>query len=563
MRLLDTGFVLAKIVPSEIKDFVFGFPDEGATMVDILNRNQSLRAAKKNIYNEPNIGDRPDWYTDEVFAQQAFTGGNPATIEVASADWIVKFKNAAAASPEMTKMIDSADNGFLFVQDCSYFRAAVGANSKAPMMVKGDDGEDRYATATVTLFHLQPNGKLHPLAIVIDYRGSMEDSVVIFNKRLEAALESPKTKDPLAKDPQETDWPWRFAKTCHMSADWIRHEATVHLTNTHLVEEVVIVAAHRTLPKDHLVYRCLQPHWLKTLALNAGARSTLVPNAINRVIGIKPGQTFAFIRDAYQRFNWTENYVPRDLERRGFKEIMQNDRFNNYAYGKTIILMWIALHKFVFSFLHNGGQGPCSTDAKVASDKYLQDWCDEMRSHEGGQMKSFPAKFSTVNELVDAVTMCIHLASPQHTAVNYLQEYYQSFVVNKPPAICHALPKTIDELLAYKEKDLMNSLPINRPQEWLLASHMTHLLNSPVAAGQDLPNYAVSLYHLTGPKDEGGSGELALQQAARELVEDLESFVGPQTGAGIFDDIAKAVDDKVMPPYRVLYPDVTAVSILI
>lgn len=409
----------------------------------------------------------------------------------------------------------------------------------------------------------QPDGKLHPLAIVIDYRGAMEDSVVIFNKRLHATTESPKSKDPLAQDPQETDWPWRFAKTCHMSADWIRHEATVHLVNTHLVEEVVIVAAHRTLPQDHIVYRCLQPHWLKTLALNAGARSALVPSAINRVIGIEPDQTYAFIRDAYKRFNWTENYVPRDLERRGFKNIMQNDRFHNYAYGKTIILMWLALHKFVSAFLHNGGEGPCSTDAKVASDKHLQDWCDEMRSDEGGQMKSFPAKFTTVAELVDCVTMCIHLASPQHTAVNYLQEYYQSFVVNKPPAICHALPNNIEELLAYEEKDLMNALPINRPQEWLLASHITHLLNSPVAAGQDLPNYAVSLYHLTGPTKDGGSNEVALQQAARGLVEDLERFVGPQTGAGIFDDIAKAVDDKVMPPYRVLYPDATAVSILI
>lgn len=155
MRLLDTGFVLAKIVPDQIKDFVFGHPDQGSTMVDILNRNQSLRAAKKNIYTEPNIGDRADYYSDEVFAQQAFTGGNPATIEIASADWVAKFKEAAAQRPDVAELIDSADEGFLFVQDCSYFRAAVGANPKASMMVKGENGENRYATATVTLFYLQ------------------------------------------------------------------------------------------------------------------------------------------------------------------------------------------------------------------------------------------------------------------------------------------------------------------------------------------------------------------------------------------------------------------------
>jgi len=159
--------------------------------------------------------------------------------------------------------------------------------------------------------------------------------------------------------------------------------------------------------------------------------------------------------------------------------------------------------------------------------------------------------------------MCIHIASPQHTAVNYLQEYYQSFVVNKPPAICHAPPKTLKELLAYQEKDLMAALPINRPQEWLLAAHLPHLLNSPVAAGQDLPTYAVSLYHLTGPKSDGGSDEPAIQAAARELVEDLERFVDPKLGTGIFADIGAAIDDKKIPPYKVLYPDATAVSILI
>lgn len=155
MRLLDTGFVLAKIVPDQVKDFVFGHPDQGSTMVDILNRNQSLRAAKKNIYTEPNIGDRADYYSDEVFAQQAFTGGNPATIEIASDDWVSRFRGAATKHPAVAKLIDSADKDYLFLQDCSYFRAAVGADLKATMMVKGEQGENRYATATVTLFHLQ------------------------------------------------------------------------------------------------------------------------------------------------------------------------------------------------------------------------------------------------------------------------------------------------------------------------------------------------------------------------------------------------------------------------
>lgn len=85
MRLLDTGFVLAKIVPDTIKDFVFGYPDQGSTMVDILNRNQSLRAAKKNIYTEPNIGDRADYYSDEV---RTVIKSFPLTFGINMESWI-------------------------------------------------------------------------------------------------------------------------------------------------------------------------------------------------------------------------------------------------------------------------------------------------------------------------------------------------------------------------------------------------------------------------------------------------------------------------------------------
>jgi hypothetical protein len=598
MRLLDTGIILSQVLPEKITDFAFGDPDEGATLADIYNRNKELRAEKVTIYKDPNIGDREDWYTDEVFAQQAFTGANPATIEVASPDWIAKFKAAAVGNP-MANVIDSADKGFLYVQDASYFRAAVGADPKAILSVKGKDGKERYGTAPVTLFHLQPNGKLHPLAIIVDYRGSIEDSVVIFNKRLEAAPDLPVVQsapasphprldhlkeivvefvhsiDPSHKNspkapsvqatqnPQETDWPWRFAKTAHQSADWVRHEAEVHLSNTHLVEEVVIVASHRTLPQDHLVYRILQPHWLKTLALNAAARSTLVPSVITQLIGIESDATYAFIRSAYERFNWTESYVPNDLKRRGFPPelIKTDDRFHNYAYGINVLYMWEALSKFVRAFLVNGGAG-FKDDETVAKDEAIKAWSEELRSDEGGQLKSFPI-ITTLDQLVDAVTMAIHIASPQHTAVNYLQEYYQSFVINKPPALYTPLPTTIKELDAYQEKDLIAALPIDHPQEWLLAAHIPYLLNSPVAAGQDLPTYAVSLYHLTGPKEAGGSNELALQAAARRLVEDLEKFVNPTLKTGTFAEIAAKVDDKRMPPYQVLYPDATAVSILI
>lgn len=42
--------------------------------------------------------------------------------------------------------------------------------------------EGRYGCSSVAFFHLEPSGKLHPLAITLDYKSGMENSVTIFNR---------------------------------------------------------------------------------------------------------------------------------------------------------------------------------------------------------------------------------------------------------------------------------------------------------------------------------------------------------------------------------------------
>ncbi|KAJ0117003.1 lipoxygenase 1 [Diaporthe amygdali] len=563
MRLLDTGFVLLSVVPESIKDFTYSYPDQGATMADIDKRNATLRAEKKNILSEPNIGDLKThkWFTDEVFAQQQFTGTNPVTIQTASTSWIQNFTKAATSQnlTDYVALISSVSKtSSLYVQDCGYYRSTLGVSAQA--VFQADDtpkDKARYACSSVTLFHLTDSGKLHPLAIVIDYNESIDNSVTIFNTR----------KSPEEQTDQANDWPWRYAKSAAQSSDWLQHELTVHLTNCHLVEEATIVASKRALATNHLVYRCLQPHWLKTLSLNAAARATLVPSVIIPIVGLTGSQTYEFIQKAYQNFDWQANYVPADLERRGFpvKDILDqgNVKFHNYGYGKMALLMWQVLRNFVARFLANGGQG-FDTDAKVAADLDIKRWCDEMRSDNGGQMKSWPV-IQTVDQLVDCVTMCIHIASPLHTAVNYLQEYYQSFVVNRSPSLCAPPPTSLQQLKGFQEPDLMKSLPINRPQEWLLASHLVHLLNFRVAEDQNILNYAISLYHLSAPGT--GSGETHIQAAAKALVDDLIELGDTKDNVGniipgVFSKISDALDNQEL-PYDVLQPVDTAVSILI
>lgn len=99
-----------------------------------------------------NIGTRKDWYSDEVFAQQQFTGVNPVTIRKASGEWIRRFKAAASAQGkgDSLKVIERAEGeGGLYVQDCSYFREFAGVGAGETLV--SDDGK-RFGCASVSLF---------------------------------------------------------------------------------------------------------------------------------------------------------------------------------------------------------------------------------------------------------------------------------------------------------------------------------------------------------------------------------------------------------------------------
>ncbi|KAF4582409.1 hypothetical protein EYR38_002529 [Pleurotus pulmonarius] len=490
------------------------------------------------MFNEPNIGLRNDWHTDAVFAQQFFTGPNPTTITLASGTWMKRFTEEAAsqAKREVAALFRSALPNSFYIQDFSDFRDRMGANPNEEL--RSEDGtRPRYGCASVTLFYLPPNGKLHPLAIIPDYKGSMAASVTLFNKRVDPADESVD---------QANDWPWRYAKTCVLSADWALHEMIIHLNNTHLVEEAVIVAVQRTLPDSHIVFRLLEPHWVVTLSLNTLARSVLIPDVIVPIAGFSAPRIFQFVGHAFTNFDWKALYVPTDLESRGFPlEELDGDKFHNYAYAKDIKDMWMVLRKFVSSVLRDGKHYP--NDSAVAADAQIQDWCNEMRSEKGAGMKKFPESISTLDDLIDMVTMCIHIAAPQHTAVNYLQQYYQTFVPNKPSALFSPLPTSLSQLESYTESDLMAALPLEAKQEWLLMAQIPYLLSKQVEQDGNIVTYAATASNNEDP---------IIAAAGRELSADLDNL------ASVFLENGQKLDDQNA-EYNVLAPDQLAKAIVI
>jgi len=508
------------------------------SMEDLVNRNHELHAKSKKNYRArdmhlaKNIGHRDDWYTDTVFGQQQFTGTNPTTINLAPRHWITAFMTASRTQQrgDVTSLLMDYPQS-LFIQDYSDFRLSMGLSPSAELTSEG-----RYGCSSVVLFHLEPEGKLHPLAITLDYKGSMENSVTIFNRRIASTTPGD----------EESDWPWRYAKMCAQVSDWFRHEVAVHLVNTHLVEEVIIVAACRIFEPRHIIFQLLEPHWTSTLSLNEKARQVLVPKIIIKMTGFTATQTYAFIKDAYDNFAWTDSYVPNDLRRRGFPvEDLDTVKYHNYGYARNIARMWEILRKFVSVVLTDAYPGG---DVQVANDRFIPAFCHEVRSHSQGQLTSFP-DIETLDELIDVVTMCIHIASPQHTAVNYLQQYYQTFVPNKPSALYTRPPQSLEELQNFGEKDILSALPVHKPRDWLIMAQVPFMLSSEVSDDSNILHYATTM-------TDSRSTPECIRDAAATLKEDLRDFVGK---VALY---SQELDDQRM-PYFVLDPSKTAVSILI
>ena len=555
LGLLGIGTLLPKIVPdtflgkvsyglqARLLDLIHGRAEQGLTIADIEKQNREMRATGTDIMRGPNIGDYDDWYSDARFAEQQLTGVNPATIRLASGDWIERFRAAAKHQglDQVEKLITSAEPESFYIQDCSYFREAIKLPPDETMISEQASG-NRFTCASVSLFHLNADGLLHPLSIICDYKGSMEKSVTIFNKRVSPS-------DDVSKE--RTDWPWRYAKTCAQVSDWQRHEITVHLTETHFIEEAIIVATHRCIPQGHPVYALLEPHWLRTLSLNAAARDTLVPHVIFDIVGFTNDQCYNFVRHAYDHFDFKARYVPNDLQTRGFPiEELDSPKFKNYAFGRNIILLWKAIRRYIASMIDLTA---LKDDAAVAADEPIKAWCSEIQRKDGGQIPTFPT-IKTTEELVDAITMCIHIAAPQHTAVNYLQNFYQAFVINRPAALYAPLPKTRTELQSYKESDLVKALPIGRTREWLLSSHVPHLLSYKVADRNNLINYAASIYNIY--KYKKGKGEPEIRDNAEKFYCDLRELMIK------FKEHSDQMTKGTI-AYEVMDPNATAVSILI
>ena len=248
---------------------------------------------------------------------------------------------------------------------------------------------------------------------------------------------------------------WLYAKICVQIADANHHEMSSHLCHTHLVMEPFAIVTARQLGESHPLGLLLRPHFRFMLYNNELARNNLINQGgfVDDLLAGTLRESLQIVREAY--FKNAQEYwsldgfaLPNEIKNRGLDDV---ERLPHYPYRDDGMLLWDAIEKFVSNYLSIYYPNP----EDIKEDYELQAWIRELVASDAGRVKGVPERIDNLQQLINIVTAIIFTCGPQHSAVNYPQYEYMTFVPNMPLAGYESVkPNPTIDL-----KDMMAFLP--------------------------------------------------------------------------------------------------------
>lgn len=226
---------------------------------------------------------------------------------------------------------------------------------------------------------------------------------------------------------------WLLARTAVQSADNLLNMVAHHLARAHLGMQAFAMATARQLGAHHPVRRLLRPH-LRRMIVHADVarRELLAPGGpIERLYA--PTLPGALELAARSRRQWRVDAwsFPRDLELRG----LDGDLLPHYPWRDDGLLVWNALAEFVEHYVHR----VYTSEAELAADEEIHAWLGELADPSGGDLRGLPDAL-TRPALAALLTNVVFTVGPYHSAMNYRQAEYATYVPNFPAALYGPLP---------------------------------------------------------------------------------------------------------------------------
>jgi len=124
-------------------------------------------------------------------------------------------------------------------------------------------------------------------------------------------------------------------------------------------------------------------------------------------------------------------------------------------------MVWDCIEEYVQRIIFR----EISSDTDILKDTALQYWASEIANPLYGNIPGFPSPLKTREVLVQTLTNIIFTASAQHSAVNFGQFDFYSFIPNRPLALTLPMPDDNRIDWAYVMKALPNSDRTNLQME--------------------------------------------------------------------------------------------------
>lgn len=196
--------------------------------------------------------------------------------------------------------------------------------------------------------------------------------------------------------------------------------------------EPIVVALFRSFRPSHPVYKILKPHVRHTLAINELGRRTLLNEGgfFDSLTSMGTAGTLKLMyEDFHTTFNYSARSFPEDLRSRGFSRVLSggHDNLPGFLYRDYGFMLWDAFHNYIEEIIHT----EYSSDAEVLNDPFLVRWANETSSPYLGNLKGFPARFRTRQQLIEVLTQFIFTATAEHASCSGQYDYY-GFIPNRP-----------------------------------------------------------------------------------------------------------------------------------
>lgn len=365
-----------------------------------------------------------EWKTDAEFARERIYGINPAFIRKCKAEDIhsdgkfpVTDEIISGLLPQGSSLESELANNRLYISDY---------NILADIITKElEDQLGKYPVAPLCLLHVNQKDELVPLAIRLQQGSGFNDL----------------SNNPIFT-PQSSPENWLTAKVAVSSADIAYQGIVSHLMDTHLIVETFAVASYRQLSPKHIVLQMLDPHFFNTFAINEMARGIFLGHDgffdVTGALGFTgsnellkrsytgSGQNYQGEPHLFYRRSLPNNLALRDVA-----------DLPNYYYRDDAIAIWDAIQNYVGEIL----ELYYKSSADLVNDAELQAWKDELIDPNVGRISGLlPPEKSTqitghlteLEDLIAIITNVIFTATAQHSAVNFGQYEYASWIPNMP-----------------------------------------------------------------------------------------------------------------------------------